>query len=146
MKIKIFIGILLISIIAVSGCIDNNDESVDADSFVELQLSGVFDEATFYTFDDNGVNIKYFAVLGSDGKPRTAFDACDVCFNSHKGYRQDGDYMICNNCGNKYAIDGLGTKNTRGGGCWPGYLPHEVKGENIIINIADLKKESSRFN
>jgi len=71
------------------------------------------------------VNVKYFVVEAEDGSVKTAFDACDVCYRSRKGYRQEGDDMICNNCGNHYPISGLGTKNLRGGGCWPGYLPNE---------------------
>ena len=142
MKIQIFIGILLIYIVAVSGCTGNADKSVDNGKSIELSLSEVSDQATFYTFE----GIRYFTILGSDGTPRTAFDACDVCYRSGKGYRQEGDYMICNNCGNKYAIDGLGTKNTKGGGCWPGYLPHKIEGDNIIITEADLNTGASKFN
>ena len=41
-------------------------------------------------------------------------------------------------------IDGLGSKN-KGYGCWPSYLPHEVKGNNILIKISDLKGGRHRF-
>ena len=83
--------------------------------------------------------------FSDNGLIKTAFDACDVCYGSYKGYRQEGDSMICNNCGNSYPISGLGTENKGGGGCWPGYLPSEIKGEYLIIKKSDIKKGGYRF-
>ena len=51
----------------------------------------------------------------------------------------------CNNCGNHYAISGLGTKNLRGGGCWPGYLPSKVEEGNLVIKTQDLETGRYRF-
>jgi len=96
-------------------------------------------------FDSQGTKIRFFAVKAKDGSIKTAFDACDVCFGSKKGYRQEGDNMICNNCGNKYPISGLGTKNLGGGGCWPGYLPNKIQGENLIIENSKLEEGKYRF-
>mgnify|MGYP000285987016 CR=1 FL=1 len=81
----------------------------------------------------------------SDPDLRTAFDACDVCYGSKKGYRQEGDQMVCNNCGNRYPVDGLGTENKAGGGCWPGYLPSEVRGDTLVIKNSDLDAGKYRF-
>ena len=89
--------------------------------------------------------IQFFAVKASDGSIKTAFDACDVCYGSKKGYRQEGNQMVCNNCGNKYPIDGIGTKNKAGGGCWPGYLPNEIQGNSLVIKNSDLKAGKYRF-
>ena len=55
-----------------------------------------------------------------------------------------GSDIKCNNCGRVFSIDGLGTKN-KGYGCWPSYLPHEVKGNDIIISIDDIKKDRKKF-
>ena len=85
---------------------------------ISIPLSEISETAKFYEY--NGV--KYFVVKASDGTIKTGFDACDVCYGSNKGYRQEGEYMVCNNCGNKYPIIGLATENKNPGGCWPGYF------------------------
>jgi len=81
--------------------------------------------------------IGYVIVLASNGDVKTVFNACDVCYPSNKGYSQSGTELRCNNCGNRFPIDGLGNKNT-GGTCNPGYLPHSVNGTDVIITISDL--------
>ena len=56
-------------------------------------------KAHFYSYDAGGTQVKYFVLKSSDGKVRAAFDACDVCFAQKKGYQQEGDEMVCGNCG-----------------------------------------------
>ncbi|MBT7238204.1 DUF2318 domain-containing protein [Candidatus Woesearchaeota archaeon] len=115
--------------------------NVVEEGMIKIPLKEISNQAKFY----NEGKIKYFVVKASDGFIKTAFDACDVCYSSHKGYRQEGNIMICNNCGNSYPIDGLGTENKRGGGCWPGYLPSQVEGEYLIIKKTDINSGSYRF-
>ena len=100
-------------------------------------------KARFYKFEDGGKQIAFFAVKASDGKIRTAFDACDVCYHSHKGYEQQGDKMNCNNCNQKFAISRLGPNAS--GGCNPGYLPHQQNGGTISIKVSDLKDGAKYF-
>ena len=97
-----------------------------------------------YSFDTNGVTVKYLVVKGLDGKIRTAFDACDVC-GGDKGYRQEGNDVVCNNCGRHFDIGDLGTSNTAGGGCWPSFLTHTVEGDYILISKAELAAGVFRF-
>jgi uncharacterized membrane protein len=74
---------------------------------------------------------------------RTAFDACDSCYKSKKGYEQQGDKMNCKNCNQKFAINRLGPNAT--GGCNPGYLPHQQNGNFISIAVNDLKDGARYF-
>ena len=97
-----------------------------------IPLAGITNEAEFYSYDSNGVEMQFFAVRDSDGGVRIALDACDLCYDAKKGYRQDGAVMHCINCGNEYLISGLGTENTQGG-CWPSYIPININGENVVI-------------
>ena len=120
------------------------DEDVDADGFVNIPLSDITDNARWYEYDFGSSNIKFFAVKASDGTIKTGFDACDVCYTEKKGYRQEGAFMVCNNCGNRYPIDGLGTENKTPGGCWPGYLPNTIEGDNILIKKSDLESNKWR--
>jgi uncharacterized membrane protein len=106
---------------------------------VLIPLSDITDNSFhFYSFDFGGTVVKYFLVKDAGGNIHSAFDACDVCYKSKKGYRQSGDYAQCNNCGRTFSTIDIGTKNT-GGGCWPGYLPQEVQGDNIIIKRSELE-------
>ena len=120
-------------------------QPIDEGDSIKIPLSSVSGDAQWLEYNSNGVNIKYFIVKAQDGSIKTAFDACDVCYRSKKGYRQDGNDMICNNCGNYYPISGLGTKNLRGGGCWPGYLPSKVEGDDLVIKKSDLEAGRYRF-
>jgi uncharacterized membrane protein len=100
-------------------------------------------KARFYKFENGGKEIAFFAVKASDGSVRTAFDACDACYKSKKGYEQQGDKMNCKNCNQKFAINRLGPNAS--GGCNPGYLPHESNGGTISIKASDLKDGARYF-
>lgn len=142
----VIIGIVVLGIVLFGGKFSSTGNVVATGAeTISIPLSEVTEQATFYEQEIDGVKVKFFAVRASDGSIKTAFDACDVCFSEKKGYRQEGNYMVCNNCGNKYPISSLGTENLRGGGCWPGYLPSEVQGENIIIQRKHLVEGKQRF-
>jgi len=111
---------------------------------VSIPLSEIGSNAKFYSYDSNGIEIRYFAVEGSDGNVHVAFDACDVCYDAKKGYRQNGDVMHCINCGKEFAINSIGTDNTAGG-CWPSFLPTNIDGENVLIGISDLEAKRYMF-
>ncbi len=100
-------------------------------------------KAHFYKYEDGGKEIAFFAVKASDGSVRTAFDACDSCYRSKKGYEQQGDKMNCNNCNQKFAINRLGPNAS--GGCNPGYLPLQLNGSTISIKASDLKDGARYF-
>ena len=91
--------------------------------------------ARFYSADLDGKTVKFFVLRSSDGVIRSAFDACDVCYPSRRGYRQEGDMMICNNCGQRFASVRI---NVDQGGCNPAPLVRTADGSAIIITLADL--------
>ncbi|MBU2635381.1 DUF2318 domain-containing protein [Patescibacteria group bacterium] len=124
--------------------IPNDQTPVGPDDFINIVLSDITDNARWYEYDLGSSKIKFFAVKASDGTVKTGFDACDVCYTEKKGYRQEGDYMVCKNCGNRYPIDGLGTENKTPGGCWPGYLSNVIEGDNILIKKSDLESNQWR--
>ncbi len=102
-----------------------------------IQVASLADgKAHFFKIADGGKEIVFFAVKAADGV-KTAFDACDSCFKSRKGYEQQGDKMNCKNCNQKFAINRLGPNAT--GGCNPGYLPHQITGNTISISLNDIK-------
>jgi len=148
MNKKLLMGIGALAVIAVmyfmfGGATGNvvAAEMIDEGDSIKILVAGITETAQFFNY--NG--IKFFVVRAKDGSVKTAFDACDVCYKSKKGYRQEGEDMVCNNCGNHYAIAGLGTANLGGGGCWPGYLQAKVEGEYLVMTKTALESGRYRF-
>jgi uncharacterized membrane protein len=79
--------------------------------------------------------IRFFIIKSDDGVIRAAFDACDVCYRSRKGYRQEGNFMVCLNCGLKFRSNKI---NEVKGGCNPAPLKRVVQGGNLVISQRDL--------
>ena len=94
-----------------------------------------------YAVNDK-LKIRYFILKSSDGIIRAAFDACDVCWPSNKGYAQDGDVMVCRNCGRRFASVRI---NEIKGGCNPAPLNRKVEGETLIITLKDIMSGSGFF-
>ena len=104
---------------------------------VNIALADVNDgKAHFYSYDAGGTQVKYFVLKSSDGKVRAAFDACDVCYAQKKGYHQEGDEMVCNNCGRRFPSAKI---NEVEGGCNPSPIKRTVKGANLVLTSADLQ-------
>jgi len=91
----------------------------------------------------DGYNIKFFILKSSDGIIRAAFDACDVCWRAGKGYYQEGDHMVCRNCGRRFASVLV---NEVKGGCNPAPLKRDVENGKVIIQVKDILEGKQYFN
>jgi len=100
-------------------------------------------KASYYRVQLDGREIRFFAVKGSDGKVRTALDACDACYREKKGYEQKGTTMICRNCGMAFPVDRIGPSSV--GGCNPHHLPSRVEGDKLVIAVDELRKGARFF-
>ena len=110
---------------------------------IRIPLAQLDAKAKFFDFktaDNNSV--RFFAIKSSDGVYRAALDACDVCFAAKKGYRQKGDDMVCNNCGNHFHSAQI---NEVKGGCNPVGLERKVNGDRLDINAKELEAGASYF-
>ena len=92
---------------------------------------------------DDAITIQYFVLKSSDGVIRAAFDACDVCWPSGKGYQQSGDVMVCRNCGRKFASIKV---NEVKGGCNPAPLNRKVEDGKVVLQINDILTGKQYFN
>ena len=99
-------------------------------------------KASYFRFVDGGVELDFFVFRTPDGAVRTAFDACDVCYHARKGYSQDKEFMVCNNCGMKFHSSRVGDVE---GGCNPSPLKRDVEGETILISTASLAEGKRYF-
>ena len=82
-----------------------------------------------------GTPVKFFILKSSDGVIRAAFDACDVCWKAGLGYYQEGDVMVCKNCGQRFASIKV---NEVRGGCNPAPLNREIVGDQLVIKVKDI--------
>ena len=96
-----------------------NVTSIKKGGYLAIPIADLSQTASFYKADLDGTEIELVALKDSKGNLRTAFNACQVCYSSGKGYYvQDGNYLVCQNCGNSFTIDQVGIAS---GGCnpWP---------------------------
>ena len=61
------------------------------------------------------MKLEVIAVRTPDGVIRTAFNTCQVCYSSGRGYyKQVGKLLVCQNCGNRFSTDQI---EVASGGC-----------------------------
>ncbi len=109
--------------------------SVAVDSDIVIQTQNVTEQPSFYPAKINGTDLEVIAVKATDGTIRTAFNTCQVCYGSGKGYYEvEGNELVCQNCGNRFGMDVVGESN---GGCNPVPITAEYKTEgNDTITIS----------
>jgi uncharacterized membrane protein len=99
-------------------------------------------KARHYEYKKEDVTIKYFILKSSDGIIRAAFDACDVCWSSGKGYYQSGDVMVCRNCGRRFPSVRV---NEVKGGCNPAPLYRNIENNKVVIKTNDILEGKQYF-
>lgn len=116
------------------------------DKDIVIQVKGITDKPAFYPAEINGTNMEVIAVKASDGTIRTAFNTCQVCYNSGKGYyKVEGDELVCQNCGNRFGMDDVEVTK---GGCNPVPITDEYKktdDKTITITKGVLTEAASIF-
>ena len=99
-------------------------------------------KARHFDFKTDEHTIRYFIIRSADGVLRAAFDACDVCWPAGKGYYQEGDHMVCRNCGRRFASNKV---NEVKGGCNPAPLNRRVEGDQLVIETDDIRTGKGYF-
>jgi len=106
-----------------------------AEDSVKIPVKDVSETAKFYKIDEGGVTVKYFLIKAPDGSVRAALDACDACYPEKKGYKQAGEFMVCQNCGMKFHVSRVSMVK---GGCNPHPVASTVEGSDVVISKAEL--------
>lgn len=111
-----------------------------------IPIADISEQANFYEYDVDGTKLEVMAIKASDGSIRTAFNTCQVCFNSGRGYyKQEGDQLVCQNCGNRFSSDDVEVTK---GGCNPVPIQEAdktVDDTNITISKDYLKSAKELF-
>lgn len=149
-KIILFgIVVLLVSsffLIKYGANLGDDTSYLSSDGDLMILKSEVTEKAKFYPYTIDGVNIEVLAVKAKDGSVRTAFNTCQVCFDSGRGYYvQEGDEVVCQNCENRFKIEQIEIIK---GGCNPVPIMSENKtddGTNITVPKDYLVENSYLF-
>lgn len=111
-----------------------------------ISMSEITADAVFLPVEVDGTEMEIIAVRGSDDKVRTAFNTCQICYGSGRGYYvQQGDLFICQNCGNRFTVDDIEIES---GGCnpWPIFEEDKrITDESIEITYDFLAKSKAIF-
>jgi uncharacterized membrane protein len=95
----------------------NQRKPAIADRDLVIQIADITENALFYPVDIDGMRMEVLAVKAPDGTIRTAFNTCQVCYRSGRGYFvQQGTLLVCQNCGNRYRMSQI---ERQAGGCNP---------------------------
>ena len=116
--------------------------SIGGDVLLETKI---FDDgrAHFYRgIADSGGEIRFFVIKASDGVLHAAFDACELCYKEHRGFRQSGHTMVCNACGRVFPVASI---NQGRGDCHPISLDRDVQDQHLLIKTAALQKGAGYF-
>ena len=114
---------------------------------LKINISEISETAKFYPFKVVDTDMEVFAVKASDGTIRTAFNTCQVCYDSGRGYYvQEGKELVCQNCGNRFQLDQI--ELTNGVGCNPVPITGDNKtddGKSITISGEYLQENVDLF-
>jgi uncharacterized membrane protein len=110
---------------------------------VSLQAAEIADgKAHFYTYRSGETDVNFLVVKSADGQIRAAIDSCVVCFRGRMGYRQEGDYMVCNKCNQRFHTNLI---NEVKGGCNPVPLARALVGDRLLIPESELAQGAAYF-
>lgn len=138
------VGAVIAVVLGLSPAATEGDRYVKASQGkVSIPVADVSDgKAHYYSFDVDGKPVNFFLLKSQDGVLRAALDACDVCYKSLEGYRQEGDDMVCNNCNQKFSSDQI---NVVKGGCNPAPLTREVVNGQVVLLEHELRAGIAYF-
>jgi uncharacterized membrane protein len=125
---------------------ENTVKPAIADADLVIPIAEVGEAAVFYPVDIEGTRLEVIAVRAPDGTVRTAFNTCQICYGSGRGYyKQQGNLLVCQNCGNRFRMSQV---EVRSGGCNP--VPifpanKTVDDKNIIIKKEFLIRAKGIF-
>lgn len=99
-------------------------------------------KASYFVYAAAGKEVKFFALRAPDGTIRVALDACQACYRAKLGYHQEGDTMVCNNCGIAFRSADIGIIR---GGCNPIPLDNSTENGVLLVKAKDIEDGATYF-
>lgn len=140
--VLVFLGVVLVADLALEGRLGSSGPqrvSPGRDGLVRVSLDGLEQQQVrFYRFLNAGnQEVRFLVGRDSAGHVQVAFDANEPCAKAKRGYRAEGEWLVCNKCDKSFR---LAEVNAGGGGCKPVPLEHSVDGDELVIAEADILK------
>ncbi len=108
------------------------------DGRVEIAVSELADSNLhFFTADSKGTLLRFLVIRKGNGDFAVALDACEIC--GWSGYRQEGQNVICRNCGAAIYVPSIG----QSGGCNPVGVKARVDAGKISIDLTALSESAA---
>ena len=105
---------------------------------VQVPLSDLVDSNLhYYTADVNGTLLRFVVIRKGNGDYVAALDACQIC--GWSGYRQQGQNVICRNCGAAIYVPSIG----QAGGCNPVAVKSRIDAGKIVVDLSALASSAA---
>lgn len=124
---------------------DNQAQKITEGESLVIPVSDITETAQFYPVNVNGTEMEVIAVKDSSGQIRTAFNTCQICYDSGRGYyKWEGNVLVCLNCGNRYTADQI---EVDVGGCnpWPIFSTDKTVTEDSVTISYSFLEESRKI-
>ena len=122
---------LLLALFVLTGC--NTKKNVIEVKFLDIPISEITGTVSFISETVDDIEIEIIAVTASDGAVRIAFNRCERCYKSGKGFIQKDSDLICQQCSMPFNIDKIGIEH---GECVP--IPIPVKEKLVTENLIKI--------
>ena len=96
-------------------------------------------QLNLYLYEGAAVDVTFMVIRRDENDVAVALNACGIC--PPRGYHQEGDLLICDNCNAPINIETVGMP----GGCNPIPLAASLSGGEVLIAAADLQGAQSVF-
>jgi uncharacterized membrane protein len=112
---------------------------------VAIDVSGLQNGQVRYFRFLNSANqeVKFFVGRDVQGAVQVGFDASEVCAKRKRGFKADGEWMVCRTCDKSFR---LAETNSNPGGCAPVALAHRVLGSQLTLAESDILAGWRLFN
>jgi uncharacterized membrane protein len=93
----------------------------------------------FFLLSADQTEIRFLVIRKPGGGYATALDACAIC--GPAGYYQDGQNVVCRNCGAPIYVPSIGTS----GGCNPIAFASQIVGGQIVFQVTAIHEVAAPF-
>ena len=108
------------------------------DNHVRIPLSELTDSNLhFYMVNVGSSALRFLVIHQTNGNYAVALDACQIC--GWSGYRQQGQNVVCRNCGATIYIPSIGEK----GGCNPVPVKSAVRDGAVIVDLSAFSESAA---
>ena len=136
---------LLLCLIFMAACSDQNDSDAAVNSGLTIDVSDLSSDISYFDYDADGIAMQLIARVDDAGTPKLSYNTCQSCAGSPYAYFEVvSGALVCRNCGNRFGFDTIG--ETRNGGCMPmAVTDYTVEDGKVIVSAETLNGMKNAF-